>query len=125
MQTHQAPLANLLAPTLRIRYSKEWPQDHRSGGVSTTAIQITKLHQQSQKYFQMLLLLLPRMQTRRTGEAGVRSSLNLWGITEQSQCARSNVLQAFFNIMLRELGVKGVKVCEVVSLDEDILSLLP
>ena len=65
------------------------------------------------------------MQTRRTGEAGVRSSLNLWGVTEQSQCARSNVLQAFFNIMLRELGVKGVKVCEVVSLDEDILSLLP
>jgi len=35
------------------------------------------------------------------------------------------VLQAFFNVMLKRFGVKGVKVREVVSLDEEILVFLP
>jgi hypothetical protein len=34
-------------------------------------------------------------------------------------------LQAFFNVMLREFGVEGVKVQEVVSLDEEMIDLLP
>lgn len=34
-------------------------------------------------------------------------------------------IQAFFNVMLREFGVKGVKVKEIVSLDTDILARLP
>ena len=33
--------------------------------------------------------------------------------------------QAFFNIMLRRFGVQGVKVHEVVSLDDEILNELP
>ncbi len=33
--------------------------------------------------------------------------------------------QAFFNVMLKEFGVKGVKVQEVVSLDDEILAFLP
>lgn len=33
--------------------------------------------------------------------------------------------QAFFNVMLRDFGVRGVKVQEVVSLDEEVLASLP
>lgn len=33
--------------------------------------------------------------------------------------------QAFFNVMLREFEVQGIKVQEVVSLDEEMLGLLP
>lgn len=32
--------------------------------------------------------------------------------------------QALFNVMLREFGVKGVKVQEVVSLDEEMMAFL-
>jgi hypothetical protein len=34
-------------------------------------------------------------------------------------------IQAFFNVMLKDFGVRGVKVQEVVSLDEEILTFLP
>jgi len=33
--------------------------------------------------------------------------------------------KAFFNVMLKRFGVQGVKVHEVVSLDEEILESLP
>lgn len=33
--------------------------------------------------------------------------------------------QAFFNVMLKEMGVRGVKVQEMVSIDEDGLAMLP
>jgi Ubiquitin carboxyl-terminal hydrolase, family 1 len=33
--------------------------------------------------------------------------------------------QAFFNVMLREFGVEGVRVQEVVSLDKEMMDLLP
>lgn len=36
-----------------------------------------------------------------------------------------NNLQAFFNVMLRELGVQGAKFQEVISLDDEVLGLLP
>lgn len=34
-------------------------------------------------------------------------------------------LQAFFNVMLKKFGVQGVKVQEIVSLDDEILAFLP
>ena len=34
-------------------------------------------------------------------------------------------VKALFNVMLRAFGVKGVKVREVVSLDDEMLSILP
>lgn len=34
-------------------------------------------------------------------------------------------LQAFFNVMLREFGVEGVKVQELFSLDEEMIDQLP
>lgn len=34
-------------------------------------------------------------------------------------------LKAYFNIMLRDFGVEGVKVQEIVSLDEELLACLP
>ena len=34
-------------------------------------------------------------------------------------------LQAFFNIMLKNFGIQGVKVQEIVSLDDEILAFLP
>ncbi len=34
-------------------------------------------------------------------------------------------MQAFFNVMLREFGVDGIKVQEVVGLDEELLAFLP
>jgi len=34
-------------------------------------------------------------------------------------------VQAFFNVMLKEMGAKGVKVKEVFSLDAEALALLP
>lgn len=43
-------------------------------------------------------------------------------------CAQSDMLRrvkAFFNVMLKEFGVEGVKVQEVVSLDDEILMFLP
>jgi ubiquitin carboxyl-terminal hydrolase L5 len=33
-------------------------------------------------------------------------------------------LQALFNVMLRDFGVKGVKIQEVVSLDEEMMTFL-
>lgn len=33
--------------------------------------------------------------------------------------------QAFFNVMLKNFGVKGVKVQEIVSLDEELLAYVP
>jgi hypothetical protein len=44
------------------------------------------------------------------------------------EAARSIILTislALFNVMLREFGVEGVKVQEVVSLDKEIMDLLP
>ena len=37
----------------------------------------------------------------------------------------TDFIQAFFNVMLKNFGVKGVKVQEVVSLDEELLSCIP
>jgi len=37
----------------------------------------------------------------------------------------TNSLQAYFNVMLREWGVKGVKVQEVYGLDDTMLAFLP
>lgn len=34
------------------------------------------------------------------------------------------IFQALFNVMLREFGVKGVQVQEVVSLDEEMMAFL-
>lgn len=34
------------------------------------------------------------------------------------------LFKALFNVMLREFGVKGVKVQEVVSLDEEMMAFL-
>lgn len=33
--------------------------------------------------------------------------------------------QAFFNVMLQDFGVKGVKIQEVISLDEELLAFIP
>lgn len=33
--------------------------------------------------------------------------------------------QALFNVMLREMGVKGVKIQELYSIDDDMLAILP
>jgi ubiquitin carboxyl-terminal hydrolase L5 len=33
--------------------------------------------------------------------------------------------QAFFNVMLREAGVKGVKIQELFSIDEEMIAFLP
>lgn len=35
------------------------------------------------------------------------------------------VIQAFFNVILRHLGVTGIKVQEVFSLDDEMLNFLP
>lgn len=35
------------------------------------------------------------------------------------------MVQAFFNVMLRDLGVEGVKIQEVFSLDEEMLEMIP
>lgn len=35
------------------------------------------------------------------------------------------LLQAFFNVMLREMGVREVKVLDVFSVEEDMLAALP
>lgn len=37
----------------------------------------------------------------------------------------TNSTQAFFNVMLKEMGVRGAKVQEVLSIDEDMLAMLP
>lgn len=33
--------------------------------------------------------------------------------------------QAFFNVMLKDFGVKDVKVVEVFGLDDDLIAMLP
>lgn len=42
--------------------------------------------------------------------------------TESFDC--SDCCQALFNVMLRDFGVKGVRVQEVVSLDEEMMAFL-
>ena len=34
-------------------------------------------------------------------------------------------MKAFFNVMLKEMGVRGVKVQEVYGLDDEMLAILP
>jgi hypothetical protein len=36
-----------------------------------------------------------------------------------------NTWQAFFNVMLKDAGVRGIKVQELYSLDSDMLAILP
>ena len=45
--------------------------------------------------------------------------------SRDSLVTKPDLAQAFFNIMLRRFGVQGVKVHEVVSLDDEILNELP
>ena len=33
--------------------------------------------------------------------------------------------QAFFNVMLHDFGVKGVKIQEIISLDDELLAFIP
>lgn len=35
------------------------------------------------------------------------------------------MIQAFFNVMLRDLGVEGVKIQEVFSLEQEMLQMIP
>lgn len=37
----------------------------------------------------------------------------------------TNLTQAFFNVMLKEMGVRGAKVQEVLSIEDDMLAILP
>lgn len=40
-------------------------------------------------------------------------------------CMELTSYQAFFNVMLKEMGVRGAKVQEVLSIDEEGLAMLP
>ena len=48
---------------------------------------------------------------------------HIYSILSVDMCLQQ--LQAFFNIMLKKFGVQGVKVQEIVSLDNEILAFLP
>ena len=45
--------------------------------------------------------------------------------THYSTAETDQLVQAFFNTMLRKFGIEGVKVQEVVSLDAEMLAFLP
>ena len=47
------------------------------------------------------------------------------GCPQKAQWMPKVNMQALFNVMLKRFGVDGVKVQEVVSLDEEMLSFLP
>lgn len=67
-----------------------------------------------------------RHQIEIRGQDGLRWSLNLFVIPMYTRLAPyTDVLQAFFNVMLKEMGVKGVKTREIWSMDEDELATLP
>lgn len=77
------------------------------------------------------LRILQTQQPRKTREIGkvfvkLNQNLCICTITMYSEvdvCLQQ--LQAFFNIMLKRFGVQGVKVQEIVSLDDEILAFLP
>lgn len=77
------------------------------------------------------LRILQTQQPRKTREIGkvfvkLNQNLCICTITMYSEvdvCLQQ--LQAFFNIMLKKFGVQGVKVQEIVSLDDEILAFLP
>ncbi|KAL9123216.1 MAG: hypothetical protein Q9187_000233 [Circinaria calcarea] len=71
---------------------------------------------------------LPRLFPNDPSTAATDEDKRRWnGFCEiESEPVRlSDVSEAFFNVMLKQFGVKGVKVQEVVSLDKELLAWLP
>lgn len=55
----------------------------------------------------------------------VRLNQNRYVVTIENRYIRfADRSKALFNVMLRDFGVKGVRVQEVVSLDEEMMALL-
>lgn len=60
------------------------------------------------------------------GQVGASLSLNPYVIrTVFLYVVVADDRKAYFNVMLREMGVKGVKIQEVFALDDDMLAILP
>lgn len=71
----------------------------------------------------MLPLLLPR-KTNANGKDSVKSKMTPY-VQHGLSFTSANRSQAFFNVMIQEFGVRGVKVQEVFGLDEALLAMLP
>lgn len=55
----------------------------------------------------------------------VRLNQNRYFVTIENRYTRfADRFKALFNVMLRDFGVKGVRVQEVVSLDEEMMAFL-
>lgn len=59
------------------------------------------------------------------GQDGLRWSLSLSVHTYDPMRSSTDISKAFFNAMLKDLGIQGVKVQEIWDLDSDQLAILP
>lgn len=77
-----------------------------------------------------------RMKRRRLNDTASKEEKETWNgfceLESEPVCPSTNsmafslthILKALFNVMLRNFGVRGVKVQEVVSLDDELLACL-
>ena len=87
---------------------------------------LSQLRPLARRMFLKILQPRQRWKTREIGKVSVKLNRSQYVfIIHLSVDACLQLLQAYFNIMLKKFGVQGVKVQEIVSLDDEILAFLP
>lgn len=93
---------------------------------SECALVVSQLRPLARRMFLKILQPRQRWKTRGIGKVSVKLNRSQYVfIIHLSVDVCLQLLQAYFNIMLKKFGVQGVKVQEVVSLDDEILAFLP
>ena len=87
---------------------------------------LSQLRPLARRMFLKILQPRQRWETREIGKVSVKLNRSQYVfIIHLSVDVCLQLLQAYFNIMLKKFGVQGVKVQEIVSLDDEILAFLP
>ena len=87
---------------------------------------LSQLRPLARRMFLKILRPQQRWKTRETGKVFVKLNRSQYIFNiHLSVDVCLQLLQAYFNIMLKKFGVQGVKVQEIVSLDDEILAFLP
>jgi len=104
-------------------YLSSW-HHHRKSGKSMLVLLMAQKESNSS---QIHLWQRRPWQTNSGGKDSVRLNQSLSVIFHlfSSVMPELTTQQAFFNVMLKDFGVKGVKVQEVFGLDDDLLAMLP
>lgn len=72
----------------------------------------------------LILIELPRKTRKSPGMDSASWNRNQYVHLDLCCPTHTHTQKALFNVMLREFGVRGVKVQEIVSLDDELLAFL-